>query len=514
MRKNKFLRLTLASLLAISTVFAVPVTAEEDTAAIETDLLTSPITEPQPGSDNQPEFTAGFKEGVTQAVISLEDYLELHPEMISEISYGTSLEDYLLQTSGIQVLASTGTWEQQSNGDWKFVLSNGSYASGWHEINGAWYYFDSNNDNIMVTGWEKIGGYWYYFNPSGSMKHGWLSSTRDGETIYYYMGRPGEPDTGAMYTGGWLNDIDGSWYYLYTEADAAENPAREAGVMHTGWLYKSDGTSYFGSDGAAYCDTVVSIDGRIYGFNSSCYLTMSNTYPNIELSVMVMYDQAYEDAYSNPTSTILDMMENVEKPYRGKWNITFDVTTQKITDAPADGCPNDAWELCTFTAAGCGEQCVNSYTMPTFGIFKTNHHRNADLNAYYVEDHYAWANYDVRIYLTANAPCHEDGGQPHRPTALGFAPGNIKNERNFVWALNCPTNYGSYYSRGDLLNVRVVQHELTHLFQNTSEHCSTQSGDRCIMSRKNYNFDAKDEMCLDIWCDDCESNFIRTKLGS
>ena len=247
MRKNKFLRLTFASLLAVSTVFAVPVTAEEDTVAIETDLLTSPVTEQQPGSDNQPEFTAGFKEGVTQAVISLEDYLELHPEVISEISYGTSLEDYLLQTGVIQALASTGTWEQQSNGDWKFVLSNGSYASGWHEINGAWYYFDPYNSNVMVTGWEQIGGYWYYFNPSGSMKHGWLSSTRDGETIYYYMGRPGEPDTGAMYTGGWLHDIDGSWYYLYTEADEIQHGndwSWETGVMHVGWL-KVDENIYY-----------------------------------------------------------------------------------------------------------------------------------------------------------------------------------------------------------------------------------------------------------------------------
>ncbi len=54
-------------------------------------------------------------------------------------------------------------------------VSNDSKAvdkikSGWQEIEGNWYYFNSNGN--MKTGWEEINGYWYYFNNDGIMQTG------------------------------------------------------------------------------------------------------------------------------------------------------------------------------------------------------------------------------------------------------------------------------------------------------------------------------------------------------
>lgn len=189
------------------------------------------------------------------------------------------------------------------------------------------------------------------------------------------------------------------------------------------------------------------------------------------------------------------------------------MSTRKITDAPADECLNDPWELCTYTEAGCGTQCVNAYILPTYGLSKTNHHRNADLNSYYVEDHYPLANYDLRLYLTANAPCHEDGNGLHQATALGFSPNNVQNERNFSWALNCPENYGDEYSRGDLLNIRVIQHEITHLFD--VGHCVAERDAPCLMTNGNsYNFDKNEEMIVNLWCSECTENFKRMMLSN
>ena len=52
-----------------------------------------------------------------------------------------------------------------------FRYADRSYpASEWKQINGAWYYF--NTDGYMVTGWfqSPASGYWYYLDPdSGRM---------------------------------------------------------------------------------------------------------------------------------------------------------------------------------------------------------------------------------------------------------------------------------------------------------------------------------------------------------
>lgn len=309
MKKNRLIGLVLTALLAVSAVDVVPVSAADeylDTDQIviasevevpdklkDADVAEMPLSEfisrhpsvlsegiygigledflaqgnipiivqPLPDAYNEVEFKAGFKEGVTMATESLSEYLKQQKE-VQEDSLNVEVEDFLAQgdrPSSIVPLrpgnleealreAVDGTWVQLANGDWKYQLPDGSYASGWlQDTTGTWYYLDPVLNDVMVTGWWMIGGYWYYFNPSGSMKHGWLSSVDDdGNTIYYYMGRPGEPDTGAMYTGGWLHDTDGAWYYLYTDADASEHGSWgwEPGVMHMGWL-DLDGYLYY-----------------------------------------------------------------------------------------------------------------------------------------------------------------------------------------------------------------------------------------------------------------------------
>ncbi len=130
---------------------------------------------------------------------------------------------------------------QGSTGKWWCSYGDGTWASGWTTINGLTYYFDPNNNDYMVHGWLSSGNkyfmgtpgqmdsgalytfgwlndkenggtdakpLWYYFEKNGAMAHGWVEYK--GER--YYMGEPGYPDTGLMYNGGFLTENKNEYY--------------------------------------------------------------------------------------------------------------------------------------------------------------------------------------------------------------------------------------------------------------------------------------------------------------
>ena len=48
--------------------------------------------------------------------------------------------------------------------------------TGWQEINGKWYYFDTDGDAAgkMASAWRLLNEQWYYFDlQNGEMKTGW-----------------------------------------------------------------------------------------------------------------------------------------------------------------------------------------------------------------------------------------------------------------------------------------------------------------------------------------------------
>ncbi|WP_270213687.1 M14 family zinc carboxypeptidase [Clostridium perfringens] len=134
---------------------------------------------------------------------------------------------------------------QEIEGNWYYFNSNGNMKTGWEEINGYWYYF--NNGGVMQAGWQELGGKWYYFRPDGNMRVGWEQING----YWYYFGSDGSMQTGWQEVGGiWYyfrpdgnmktgwEEINGCWYYFNGD-----------GVMQTGWQEIGGVWYYFRPDG-------------------------------------------------------------------------------------------------------------------------------------------------------------------------------------------------------------------------------------------------------------------------
>ena len=118
------------------------------------------------------------------------------------IEYIRQVNEALQDVSSANSAASYTGWRQGASNEW-FYLENGTAVTGWKTIDGANYYFRSEDcvmansvfmkvqidgkeencylgeDGKLVTGWKNINGSWYYFQNSGVMVRGLV--TIDGE---------------------------------------------------------------------------------------------------------------------------------------------------------------------------------------------------------------------------------------------------------------------------------------------------------------------------------------------
>ncbi len=126
--------------------------------------------------------------------------------------------------------------------------SDSSYSGpgGWVEIDGKWYYHDSNGNG--VTGWRISGDTWYYCL-DGEM----LTDTITPDGYYvdangFAQDYPGNLssssyDSGYSGPGGWV-EIDGKWYYHDSNGNGV-----------TGWRISGDNW-YYCLDGEMLTDTI------------------------------------------------------------------------------------------------------------------------------------------------------------------------------------------------------------------------------------------------------------------
>ncbi|MGL4452411.1 MAG: SH3 domain-containing protein, partial [Sarcina sp.] len=96
-----------------------------------------------------------------------------------------------LQTGYVNLIKLIQTGWKEIAGKWYYFDSNGIMLKGWQTIDSKEYYFD--NNGVMQTGWYKEWGDSYYFDLSGAMVKG--SQTIGGQN--YYFNSNGTMDTNA-----------------------------------------------------------------------------------------------------------------------------------------------------------------------------------------------------------------------------------------------------------------------------------------------------------------------------
>jgi uncharacterized repeat protein (TIGR02543 family) len=95
----------------------------------------------------------------------------------------------------------SAAWIQNYYGGWSYTEGYG-YATGWRQIDGTWYFFDSYGE--MITGWINSNGNWYYADLSGAMQTGVIQI----EGKIYLFSSNGAMQKGSCIINGKLYNFD------------------------------------------------------------------------------------------------------------------------------------------------------------------------------------------------------------------------------------------------------------------------------------------------------------------
>ena len=217
----------------------------------------------------------------------------------------------LLFSNPQTALAQNSGWIHDGN-SWSYLLSDGTYASGWFKTpNGKWFYFDpeshkmatgylDNGDGksywidesqgLVYDGWVKdTKGHWLHTNEDGCLVTGWY---RAGDGAWWYFDNNGYAQFGALtnlnhpfyidYSKGllydrWVQDSQGNW--LHTD---------DNGCLVKGWFYTSNGKLFYFNDDYRMVTGELTYKGKIYSLDPQEGLVSVKDIP-------IRHTQAYED---------------------------------------------------------------------------------------------------------------------------------------------------------------------------------------------------------------------------
>lgn len=201
------------------------------------------------------------------------------------------------------------------------------------------------------------------------------------------------------------------------------------------------------------------------------------------VTITCQMDASYRSEYSSYVSNMTSTMTNVGYPFNNKWSITFSKTYMDINNLAIDSCTRSYGTACA-VGSPCGTTCVNTSS-------SSNHHKNMYRNYHQVINDIPITGYKLMLTVSASNMCYQSGGS-HSDGILGL--GATSGDYSFV---------KNNTTRGMMLNVRVIQHELSHNFGCNDGPCT--SGSNCIMSG---GFDNNSSYNLTtIWCSNCTSKF-------
>jgi len=110
--------------------------------------------------------------------------------------------------------ATAQSWAKNDSGQYIY-FKDGKTLTGWQTIDGKVYCFDRSG-GAYANGWKKNDkDEWFFLSADGSALVGWLDIGANGNNKCYYFTKDA-----SMVFGKWL-EIDGKWYYFYTDGSLA-----------------------------------------------------------------------------------------------------------------------------------------------------------------------------------------------------------------------------------------------------------------------------------------------------
>ena len=200
-------------------------------------------------------------------------------------------------SSNIKKAESNG-WVKTEMG-WMYK-ENGKIVTGWKQIDGKWYYFESTG--VMQTGWKQVSGKWYYLHTDGAMRTDWKQI--GGKWYYFHT-------DGAMRTD-W-KQIGGKWYYFHTD-----------GAMRTGWKQIGGKWYYLHEDGhMAKSEKIQGEDGKVYVVDENGVYTAGNIDKLIDIAMSQRYENTgfkeNKKIYINENGEYVESDEGDNDTIYGKW---------------------------------------------------------------------------------------------------------------------------------------------------------------------------------------------------
>ena len=229
-----------------------------------------------------------------------------------------------------------------------------------------------------------------------------------------------------------------------------------------------------------FCSTVFA-DSRNSETNANS--VRGSSFPANDISVRVLLGSTFREEYSSAESVVTSRLSDAEIPFIHTWNISLNPSIAYISQLPIDNCTLHRHYACD--DAICGSLCVNSTITQV-------HHKNAEKNLNTVRSYIPLSTYDLMLTFVSTALCLNRNGVHYYVAGLANTNGSYAIINNL-----------NGYS--DIINVRIMQHEISHLFGCIDNQCT--DGYACIMNGKLNNTPLS---VTDIWCPACKTRFDPT----
>ena len=207
-------------------------------------------------------------------------------------------------------------------------------------------------------------------------------------------------------------------------------------------------------------------------------------FPANDLSVRLLLGTTFRNEYSSAESTAASQLSQAETPFYNTWNITFTPSIAYIAPLPLDNCTLSKYTACDDSV--CGSPCTNNSATYV-------HHKNASTNLSAVSNNISLSNNDLVLTFVSSDLCYiYPSGLHNRVSGLAYVDGSYALVCNWTWHTN-------------IVNVRIIQHEISHLFNCIDNQCT--AGYDCIMNGGLNNAPLN---LADIWCPACKARFDPT----